>query len=82
MLPPPVGEPPRALCGIGATPKANLALFLTLVRLPVVVQITAVLPSKKSFGVVAHSMMPFGMTSCLSDRSAKNCAASTTFGSL
>ena len=49
-LPPPVGLPRRLPAGSIATPKSNLALFLTLVRLPVVVHIIAVLRSKKSFG--------------------------------
>src|SRR5262249_4274474 len=63
-LPPPVGEPRRLPAGSIATPNSNLALFFTLVRLPVVVHIMAVFLSKKSFGVVPHSMMPGGMTLC------------------
>src|SRR5437870_13251496 len=48
-LPPPVGDPRRLPAGSMATPKSNLALFFTLVRLPVVVHIMAVWRSKKSF---------------------------------
>ena len=79
-LPPPVGEPRRLPAGSIATPNSNLALFLTLVRLPVVVHIMAVLRSKKSFGVVPHSMIPEGMTLCLALRSTQYCSASTTAG--
>src|SRR3977135_601952 len=61
-FPPPVGEPRRLPAGSMATPNSNFALFFTLVRLPVVVHIMAVWRSKKSFGVVPHSMMPGGMT--------------------
>src|SRR6185503_10465204 len=61
-FPPPVGEPRRFPAGNIATPKSNLALFFTLVRLPVVVHIMAVLRSKKSLGVVPHSMIPVGIT--------------------
>src|SRR5215469_5066303 len=81
MLPPPVGEPPRAFDGIGATPNENLALVRTLVRLPVVVHMIVVLVAQKSFGVVPQSMMPFGITPSFWLRSAKNCAAATTLGS-
>src|SRR3569623_917963 len=62
------------------TPKSNLALFLTLVRLPVVVKMIAALRSKKSFGVVPHSTTPDGCTPAF-DRSTQYCSASTTFGS-
>ena len=79
-LPPPVGEPRRLPAGSIATPNSNLALFFTLVRLPVVVHIMAVLRSKKSFGVVPHSMMPGGMTLCLPLRSTQYWSASTTAG--
>src|SRR5487761_2749731 len=68
-LPPPVGEPRRLLAGSIATPKPNLALALMLVRLPVVVQIIAAFFSKKSFGVVPHSMTPGGITLYLRDKS-------------
>src|SRR5258705_13569052 len=68
-LPPPVGEPRRLPAGSIATPNSNLALFFTLVRLPVVVHIMAVLRSKKSFGGEAHSMIPVGKTFCLPLRS-------------
>src|SRR5437879_12016468 len=57
-LPPPVGDPRRLPAGSMATPKSNLALFFTLVRLPVVVHIMAVCRSKKSLGVVPNAMMP------------------------
>src|SRR3569623_1617220 len=61
------------------TPKSNLALFLTLVRLPVVVKMIAALRSKKSFGVVPHSTTPGGCTPAF-DRSTQYCSASITFG--
>ncbi|CPK89974.1 Uncharacterised protein [Bordetella pertussis] len=51
-----------------------------LVRLPVVVQTMAAFFSRKSLGVVPQSMVPLGMTPCLTDRSCQNCAASTTAG--
>src|SRR5690348_4750410 len=79
-LPPPVGEPRRLPAGSIATPKSNLALFFTLVRLPVVVHIIAVLRSKKSFGVVPHSTMPGGCTLYLLTRSSQYWSASTTSG--
>src|SRR5260221_14497458 len=79
-LPPPVGDPPRLCLGRGATPKANLALVLTLVRLPVVVHIIAIFFSKKSLGVVPHSVMPAGITFSLRPRSTRNWAASATAG--
>ena len=64
-----------------ATPNVNLALFLTLVRLPVVVHIIAVFLSKKSFGVVPHSIdARRACTLCLRDRSTQYCSASTTSG--
>src|SRR5688500_2758290 len=63
-LPPPVGVPRRLFAGSIATPKSNLALFFTLVRLPVVVHIIAVLRSKKSLGVVPHSMTLGAITLC------------------
>ena len=75
-----MGEPLRLLPGIMATPKSNLALFFTLVRLPVVVQIIATFLSKKSFGVVPHSTTPCGWTLCLRPRSVQYCSASTTAG--
>src|SRR4051794_24142808 len=62
------------------TPKSNLALFLTLVRLPVVVNMIATLRSKKSLGVVPHSTTPGGCTPAL-PRSTQYCSASMTFGS-
>src|SRR5437773_10382841 len=55
-LPPPVGDPRRLPAGSMATPKSNLALFFTLVRLPVVAHIMAVWLSKKSYGDDPHSM--------------------------
>src|SRR6476659_654706 len=79
-FPPPVGEPRRFFAGSIATPKSNLALFFTLVRLPVVVQIIATLRSKKSFGVVPHSTTPVGCTLYLRPRSTQYCSASTTAG--
>src|SRR4051812_21243276 len=63
-----------------ATPKSNLALVLTLVRLPVVVYIIATFFSKKSFGVVPHSTTPGGCTPAL-PRSTQYCSASMTLGS-
>src|SRR5574342_1312772 len=63
-LPPPVGEPRRLPAGSMAKPNSNLALFFTLVRLPVVVHIIEVCRSQKSFGVVPTSMMPGGMHLC------------------
>src|SRR6188768_289538 len=63
-----------------ATPKSNLALALTLVRLPVVVYIMATFFSKKSLGVVPHSTTPGGCTPAL-PRSTQYCSASMTFGS-
>ena len=79
-LPPPVGEPRRLPAGSMATPKSNFALFFTLVRLPVVVHIIAVFLSKKSFGVVPHSMIPAGMTLCFALRSTQYWSASATAG--
>src|SRR6202795_2074296 len=79
-LPPPVGEPRRLPAGSMATPNSNLALFFTLVRLPVVVHIIAVWRSKKSFGVVPHSMMPGGMTLCVLLRSTQYWSDSTPVG--
>src|SRR5712692_5492002 len=79
-LPPPVGEPRRLPAGSMATPNSNLALVLTLVRLPVVVHIIAVFRSKQSFGVVPHSMMPVGITLCFWERSIQYCSASITAG--
>src|SRR5579883_2186019 len=64
-----------------ATPNGNLALLRTFVRFPVVVHMIAVLLSKKSCGVVPHSMMPGGWTFHLWLRSTQYCRASTTFGS-
>src|SRR5262249_39245470 len=63
-----------------ATPNSNLALFFTLVRLPVVVHIIAVFRSKKSLGVVPHSITPGAMTRCFWPRSTQCCSASTTAG--
>jgi hypothetical protein len=68
------------LAGSIATPKGKLALVLMLVRLPVVVQIMAAFCSRKSFGVVPHSMTPPGITLCFADRSTQNCSASTAPG--
>src|SRR6185503_6155714 len=79
-FPPPVGEPRRLLAGSIATPKSNLALFFTLVRLPVVVHIIAIFFSKKSFGVVPHSTTPAGITLCLRPRSTQKPSASITAG--
>src|SRR6266849_2918748 len=79
-LPPPVGEPRRLPAGSMATPNSNLALFFTLVRLPVVVHIIAVFFSKKSFGVVPHSITPGAITLCFWPRSTQYCSASTTAG--
>src|SRR6267378_7286690 len=80
-LPPPVGEPRRLPAGSMATPNSNLALFFTLVRLPVVVHIIAVFFSKKSFGVVPHSITPEAITLCFWLRSTQYWSASTTAGS-
>src|SRR5512137_2699742 len=79
-LPPPVGEPRRLPAGSMATPNSNLALFFTLVRLPVVVHIIAVFRSKKSLGVVPHSMMPVGITLCLPLTATQYWRACTTAG--
>src|SRR5438132_11920723 len=79
-LPPPVGEPRFLPAGSMATPKSNLALFFTLVRFPVVVHIIAVFRSKKSLGVVPHSITPGAITLCLPLRSTQYCRASTTAG--
>src|SRR5450759_4177939 len=79
-LPPPVGLPRRLFAGSMATPKSNLALVLTLVRLPVVVQIIAAFCSKKALGVVPHSMTPGAITLYLRERSTQNCSASITAG--
>src|SRR5690606_29411059 len=79
-LPPPVGLPPFFACGMGATPKSIFALLRTLVRLPVVVHMLAVLPSRKSLGVVPQSIVPCGMTLWRYARSYQNCRASTTAG--
>jgi hypothetical protein len=75
-----VGEPRRFISGSIATPKSNLALAFTLVRLPVVVHIIAIFFSKKSLGVVPHSITPAGITLCLRPRSTQNCSASITAG--
>src|SRR2546430_12807178 len=80
-LPPPVGEPRCRPAGSIATQNWNLALLRTLVRLPVVVHIIAVFFSKKSFGVVPHSITPGAMTLCLALRSTQYWSASMTFGS-
>src|ERR1700674_6059193 len=79
-LPPPVGDPRRLPAGSMATPNSNLALFFTLVRLPVVVHIIATLRSKKSLGVVPHSTIPSGCTLYLAVRSIQYCKASMTAG--
>ena len=79
-MPPPVGLPRCLPAGSIATPKSNLALFLTLVRLPVVVHIIATFFSKKSFGVVPHSTMPSGCTLYFFTRSTQYCSASITSG--
>src|SRR2546426_11034932 len=55
QLPPPVGEPRCFEAGSMATPKGNLALSFTAVRLPVVCHIIAVLPSVKLWRSVPHS---------------------------
>src|SRR5262244_4335620 len=52
-----------------ATPNSKLVLFFTLVRLPVVVHIIAILRSKKSLGVVPHSITPGAITLCFCPRS-------------
>jgi len=64
-----------------ATPNSNFALLRTLVRLPVVVHIIAVFFSKKSFGVVPHSITPGAITLCFWLRSTQYWRASTTRGS-
>ena len=79
-FPPPVGEPRRLPAGSMATPNSKLVLFFTLVRLPVVVHIMAVWRSKKSLGVVPHSMMPGGITLCFWLRSTQYWSASMTAG--
>jgi hypothetical protein len=70
----------RLPAGRMATPKSNFALFFTLVRLPVVVHIIAILRSKKSFGVVPHSITPGAITLCFWPRSTQYWSASTTAG--
>ena len=55
-------------------------MLRTFVRLPVVVHIIAVLRSKKSFGVVPHSITPGAITLYLRPRSTQRCSASTTAG--
>src|SRR6185295_12920180 len=62
QLPPPVGEPRCLEAGSIATPKGNLALSFTAVRLPVVCHIIAVLPSTKFCRSVPHSTVPAGIT--------------------
>ena len=57
-----------------------MALFFTLVRLPVVVNMMATFFSKKSLGVVPHSTTPGGCTPAL-PRSTQYCSASMTLGS-
>ena len=44
------------------------------------VQIIAAFFSKKSFGVVPHSITPDGITLCLAERSTQYCSASITCG--
>src|SRR5580704_4236485 len=60
------------------TPNGNGAFLRTLVRLPVVVHIIAVFFSKKSFGVVPHSMTPGGWMPSFLFRSTQNCSAPVT----
>src|SRR5437660_11717208 len=69
QLPPPVGDPRCFEAGSMATPKGNLALSFTAVRLPVVCHIIAVLPSRKSVRSVAQSTVPVGITVSLRERS-------------
>src|SRR5437879_12625942 len=61
-LPPPVGEPRCFEAGSIPTPKGNLALSFTAVRLPVVCHMIAVLPSVKFWRSVPHSTVPSGLT--------------------
>eukprot|EP01022_Parablepharisma_sp_SALTPOND_P021792 TRINITY_DN435_c5_g1_i1.p1 TRINITY_DN435_c5_g1~~TRINITY_DN435_c5_g1_i1.p1 ORF type:complete len:766 (+),score=253.47 TRINITY_DN435_c5_g1_i1:968-3265(+) len=79
-LPPPVGLPGCLMPGSMATPKGKLALVRILVRLPVVVQTMAAFCSRKSLGVVPHSMAPVGMTLSRVVRSAQCCSAWTAPG--
>src|SRR3954462_5025582 len=62
QLPPPVGEPRCLEAGSIATPKGNLALSFTALRLPVVCHIIAVLPSVNAWRSVPHSTVPGGIT--------------------
>src|ERR1700692_5006357 len=63
-----------------ATPNGNGAFLRTLVRLPVEVHMIAVFFSKKSFGVVPHSMVPAGWILSFLLRLTQNCSASITPG--
>src|SRR6476660_7947366 len=51
------------------------------VRLPVVCQIIAAFPSRKSRGVAPHEIRPEGCVASTLDRSSQACADSITFGS-
>src|SRR5688500_15583323 len=62
QLPPPVGERRCLEGGSIASPKGNLALSSTAVRLPVVCHIIADLPSVKACRNAPHSTAPSGMT--------------------
>src|SRR5213596_1898095 len=73
QLPPPVGEPRCLEAGSIATPKGNLALSFTAVRLPVVCHIIAVLPSVKDWRSVPHSTVPSGITLYFAPRSRQYC---------
>src|SRR5437868_7662726 len=80
QLPPPVGEPRCLEAGSIATPKGNLALSFTAVRLPVVCHIIAVLPSVKDWRSVPHSTVPSGITLALAPRSRQYWSEATTSG--
>jgi hypothetical protein len=80
MLPPPVGLPWRFFAGSMLTPKGNVALLRRLVRFPVVVQMIAAFFSRKSLGVVPHSITPGGIDFTFADRSTQYCRASTAAG--
>ena len=80
QLPPPVGEPRCFEAGSIPTPKGNLALSFTAVRLPVVCHMIAVLPSVKFWRSVPHSTVPSGMTLNFFPKSTQYCSAPTTSG--
>src|SRR5437762_13617841 len=80
QLPPPVGEPRCFEAGSMATPKGNLALSFTAVRLPVVCHMIAVLPSVKDWRSVPHSTVPSGITCCFLPRSTQYWSDATTSG--